>query len=79
MYAVKLNTVIPQDRQLLITVPGEVPVGDAEVIILSQPATKRANGDRLLRYILEQKLSSDHRRSAADIDSYIEQERDAWS
>ena len=35
MYAIKIDAVIPEDRRLIVDLPANVPVGLAEVIILS--------------------------------------------
>jgi len=78
MYAVRLDTVIPKSRRLAITVPAEMPTGNAEVIILSKPRTQQGNGGVLLRHLLQHRLAPEHRRSAAEIDAQIEQERNAW-
>ena len=78
MYAVKLDTIIPQNRHLVIQVPNEMPIGDAEVIILSKLGNQQGNGQALLRYLRERRLSPRYRRSADEIDAQIEQERSAW-
>ncbi len=78
MYAVKLDTAIPHNRHLVIQLPNDVPIGDAEVIILSKPKIQQGNGQALLRFLRERRLPPQHRRSAAEIDAQIEQERHAW-
>jgi hypothetical protein len=78
MYAIRIEAVIPKNRQLAITVPAEVPVGKAEVIILSEPVTPQDNGRALLRHLRQRHLAPEHRRSAVEIDAYVQQERNAW-
>lgn len=41
MHAIKLEVIVPDDRQLTITLPSEIPPGKAEVIVLS-PALRYA-------------------------------------
>ncbi len=76
MVAVKLVTVIPTDRHLVLEVPFEVPAGDAEVIILSRLPQRHGNGLALLRYLRGRQFEP--RRSAEQIDCQIEEERRAW-
>ncbi|HRI56936.1 MAG TPA: hypothetical protein PK170_07550 [Anaerolineae bacterium] len=78
MVAVRLDAVIPRSRKLAITVPTEIPVGDVEVIIVSRLKTRQSNKQTLLQYLRQHRLAPEHRRSAADLDTYIEQERTAW-
>jgi hypothetical protein len=78
MVAVKLDAVIPRSRKLAITVPAEVPVGDVELIIVSKQKTQQSNTQALLQHLRQRRLTTEHRRSAAEIDAYIEQEREAW-
>lgn len=78
MYAIRIEAVIPKNRRLAITVPAEMPVGEAEVIILSKPGAPQDNGRALLRHLRQRQLAPEHRRSAVEIDAYIQQERSAW-
>jgi hypothetical protein len=78
MYAVKLDAVIPRSRKLALTVPAEIPIGDVEVIILSRQKTQQGNRQALLQHLRQRRLVPEHRRSATEIDAYIEQEREAW-
>ena len=78
MVAVKLDTITPRSRRPAITVPAEIPVGRAEVIILSKAELQQGNGQALLRYLEQHRLAADHRRSAVELDAQIEAERSAW-
>lgn len=78
MHAIRIDTVIPQNRRLAITVPAEMPVGKAEVIILSKSGALPGNGRALLRHLRQRHLAPDHQRSAAELDAQIQQERNAW-
>lgn len=43
MHAHKLKIVIPEDRELVVRVPEEVPPGPAELIVLIEPAAAAAS------------------------------------
>lgn len=77
MYAVRLETVIPKNRRLAITVPAEIPIGNAEVIILSKTEPQSGNGDALLRYLRQHRLAVEHRRTALELDTQIDAERNS--
>lgn len=78
MYAVRLDAVILKDRQLDLIVPEEIPEGEVEVIILSKAGTSSGNGQALLQYLREHRYPASRRRSAAQIDAQIAEERNAW-
>lgn len=78
MVAVRLEAVIPRNRKLAITVPAEVPVGAVELIIVSKQKAQQSNAQAVLQHLRQRRLAPEHRRSAAEIDAYIEQERMAW-
>lgn len=77
MYAVRIETVIPEDRRLVVTLPADAPVGAAEVIILSTARRTDQTGADLLRY-LDSRIVPAYRRSAAELDRQINEERAAW-
>lgn len=43
MRAVKLESVVPKNRQLSLTVPPEIPKGPVEVLILAKADTRQAS------------------------------------
>ena len=79
MNAIKLQVEIPKSRELNITLPDEVPVGAAEVIILSPSPTTTGEGVEAWLSLIEQwRANHPGRRSQADIDRYLEDERASW-
>lgn len=67
MHAHKLKIVIPEDRQLRVLVPREVPTGPAELIVLTEPSPaseadvpSREEAGRRFRAVVE-RLAADPR------------------
>lgn len=75
MRAVKLESVVPKNRQLSLTVPPEIPSGPVEVLILAKDAD--AQQVSLIGFLdaLESEPSA---RSPETIESAVAAERDAW-
>lgn len=80
MNAVKLQVIVPENRELTLTLPPEVPPGAAEVIVLvPEPEPKGSDVESMLRLVEEwrAKHPGSHR-SKEEIDRYLEEERVSW-
>ena len=80
MNAVKIDVVVPEDRELHVTLPQEVPAGRAQVIILPQKSQDTPTDvEALLRHGQEWRSKHpDRLRSKEDIDREIAEERASW-
>jgi hypothetical protein len=79
MNAIKLEVIVPEDRQLTITLPSEIPPGKAEVIVLAaEPAKKESNVHALLDLVQEWRKNHPGKRTKEEIDQYLEEERTSW-
>lgn len=78
MYALRLEMVIPENRQLVVSLPDDAPTGVAEVIILSMDAQPEGSGVAILHYLRSRPWKPIRRRTSAEIDRQIAEERSAW-
>jgi len=80
MNAVKLLAVVPENRELKITLPPEVPPGTVEVIVLvPEPELKGSDVESMLRLVDEWRAKHPGSyRSKEEIDRYLEEERTSW-
>lgn len=79
MNAIKLQVVVPESRELKITLPPEVPPGAAEVIVLVPEQEPRgSNVEAILHLVDEWRAKHPGRRSKEEIDRYLEEERASW-
>ncbi len=79
MNAVKLQVVVPESRELTITLPPEVPPGEAEVIVLvPEREPKGSNVEAILHLVKEWREKHPGHRSKEEIDRYLEEERASW-
>ena len=77
MSAVRIQVVVPEDRQLTISLPHEVTPGEAEVIVLTRRAGHAAGVAALLDLVDSWRRQHPHRRSKQDIDRRLDEERGA--
>lgn len=77
MYALRIQTVIPKSRCIVVSLPDDAPTGVAEVIVL---ATDRlaGNGHAILQHLRARQWRPTHRRTDREIDQQIQEERNAW-
>ncbi len=78
MYALRIQTVIPQSRRLNMTLPADTPTGAAEVIVLTNVVQPVGTGYGLLQYLENRHWKPVCRRTAAEIDEQIRVERESW-
>ena len=79
MNAVKIQIVVPENREVKITLPPEIAPGAAEVIVLAPGSADAAAGVRALLELADDwRAGHAGRRSKEEIDHYVEQERAAW-
>ena len=78
MYALRLQTIIPESRRLVVSLPADAPTGAAEVIILTSEAQSTGNSATILKFLAERQWQPGYRRTAAEIDRQIQEEREAW-
>jgi len=79
MNAIKLQVIVPENRELKITLPPEVPPGAAEVIVLvAEREQQESNLDAILRLVEEWREKHPGHRSKEEIDRYLEEERASW-
>lgn len=76
--AIKLSATIGGDRTVVLKLPGDVPEGSAEVIVLvpDEPAT---DVEGLLRVAAEWREKHPRRRTKEEIDRYLAEERASWN
>ena len=77
MRAVKLESVVPENRQLSLTVPPEIPSGPVEVLILAKD-TADVRQASLLGFLDALRSEPASSRSAGTMESAVAAERDAW-
>jgi hypothetical protein len=79
MNAIKLQVVVPESRELKITLPPEVPPGAAEVIVLTEVISEPPPGSwERIRQFLACTPPAQPGRTKEDIDRYLEEERASW-
>ena len=79
MNAVKLQVVVPESRELTITLPPEVPPGEAEVIVLTQTVSTAPRGSwERIRAFLERTSPARPGHTKEEIDQYLAEERASW-
>lgn len=79
MNAVKLQAVVPENRELTITLPPEVPPGEVEVIVLSKTVTEPPSGSwERVQQFLSRTPPAQPGRTKEEIDRYLEEERASW-
>ena len=79
MNAIKLQVVVPESRELKITLPLEIPPGAAEVIVLvPEQEPQESNLDAILSLVEKWRKEHPSHRSKEEIDRYLEEERASW-
>jgi len=79
MNAIKLQVIIPESRELKITLPPEVPPGAAEVIVLTEAVPEPPPGSwERIRQFLDRTPPAQPGRSKEEIDQYLAEERASW-
>lgn len=80
MHAIKIDVVVPENRELRVTLPPEVPTGKAQVIVLSQnQAEPGTNVSLILQRGYEWRSKHPELlRAKSDIDRGMEEERASW-
>jgi hypothetical protein len=81
MNAVKIEVVIPENRELRVTLPPEVEPGPAEVIVLSEEpsGTEPTDIEGLAKEVDAWRAQhAQSRRSKEEIDQYLAEERASW-
>ena len=77
MRAVKLESVVSEDRKLTLTVPPEIPSGQVEVLILAKEGAE-GKQDSLETFLKELSTLPLSTRTPADFEAAITAERNAW-
>ncbi len=83
MHAYKLETIIPQDHHLELTLPPSFPTGAAEVIFLAkenapQAAPTDATPHSLKAFSTWLKQQPATPRSRDEVEAQLREERDSW-
>jgi hypothetical protein len=79
MNAVKLQVIVPENRELMITLPPEVPPGAAEVIVLTEATSAPPPGSwERIRQFLDRTPPARPGRTKEEIDQYLKEERASW-
>jgi len=76
MRAVKLESVVPENRRLSLIVPPEIPNGPVEVLILAKDVSEARQG--ALLSFLDDLVEVPASRSAEVIEAAVAAERNAW-
>jgi hypothetical protein len=77
MKAIRMQVVIPEERTVVLQVPGDTAAGPAEVILLIEDEGPRPADDSLVRF-LDDLARRPRGRSAESIQAQVQSERDAW-
>jgi hypothetical protein len=77
MRAVKLESVVSEDRKLILTVPAEIPSGQVEVLILARENSEVKQGS-LETFLKELSALPLSKRTPAEFEASIIAERNAW-
>ena len=79
MNTVKFQVIVPENRELTITLPSEVPPGAAEIIVLTQAAAEPPPGSwERIRQFLDRTPPARPGRTKEEIDRYLEEEHVSW-
>jgi hypothetical protein len=79
MNAIKLQVVVPESRELKITLPPEILPGPAEVIVLvPEQKPQESNLDAILSLVEKWRKEHPSHRSKEEIDRYLAEERASW-
>ena len=79
MNAIKLQVVVPESRELKITLPLEVPPGAAEVIVLTEATQEPPPGSwERIRQFLNRTPPARPGRTKEEIHQYLAEERASW-
>jgi hypothetical protein len=80
MNAIKLHIIVPESREVTITLPSDVPPGEAEVIVLTKaaPSTASRGSWERVRMFLAQTLPAHPGRTKEEIDRFLAEERAGW-
>jgi hypothetical protein len=77
MRAVKLESVVSEDRKLILTVPAEIPSGQVEVLILARENSEVKQGS-LEAFLKELSALPVSTRTPAEFEASIIAERNTW-
>lgn len=79
MRAVRMHVIVPEHRQLTLTLPNRVPPGEVEIIVLvDQPTHSTAGARPLFKVADAWRATHPERRTREDIDRELAAERDSW-
>ena len=78
MHAIKIETIIPSDHRLIIDLPHDIPLGEAQILVFCGPSKPQGTGREILEFLRENPLPETSRRSYEEIEADIQAERDAW-
>jgi len=80
MQAARLTAVIPPNREVILRVPDEIPVGEAEILVLAKEngSDGTGSGSALVEYLASLHGPSRAARTKEDIDRQLREERDSW-
>jgi hypothetical protein len=79
MNAIRLQVVVPENRELKITLPPEVPPGAAEVIVLTETISEPPPGSwERIRQFLNRTPLARPGRTKEEIGQYLAEERASW-
>jgi hypothetical protein len=75
-----MHVVVPEDRQLRVSLPASVPPGDAELIVLVDDTATRADSARALLDVADVwRAAHAERQTREEIDFYLQAERASWT
>jgi hypothetical protein len=79
MNAIKLQVIVPENRELKITLPPEVPPGAAEIIVLTEAMPEPLPGSwERIQQFLNRTPPARPGRTKEEIDQYLAEERASW-
>jgi hypothetical protein len=79
MQAYKFNIDIPANHRYEFTFPESIPVGEAEIIVLSRQKTQEIPGSSAFEAMMAwQQSLPRYSHSAREVEARVREERDAW-
>ena len=79
MHAVRLQVIVPENRELHLALPPEAPPGVAEVIVLIETAAPPPVGSwESIQKFLNHTPPAQPGRTKEEIDQYLAEERASW-
>jgi hypothetical protein len=78
MKAYRISTEIPQDHELVLHLPDDIPAGQAEVLVLTGEGSERSDRESMKAFLDRLASPGRNTRSKKQIDDELLSERNSW-